>query len=95
MVGGIQLVTIVVASSLVITVAQASKTGDTCRKKICDAVFVACMAADHRDNPLAYTDDDKRAYCSDFSVGCMSRSIASDTPWYAPETVKRFLQCPS
>ena len=73
---------------------EASQVGDACRKEICEAVVSACMSADFSDNPLAFTADEKKAYCAGFYQGCISRSVDADTPWYSPETVERFLKCP-
>ena len=77
------------------TPASASPAGDSCRKEICDAAVAACMHADLSLNPLAGTEAEKKVYCAQFSPGCMTRSITLDLPWYSPETVARFLKCPS
>ena len=77
------------------TSASASPAGDTCRKDICDAAVAACMRAAQSLNPLARTEAEKKVYCGQFSPGCMTRSITPDLPWYSPETVTRFLKCPS
>jgi hypothetical protein len=82
-----------VLSSLI--TARASPAGDACRKEICDAAVAACMRADMSMNPFAGTEAEKKVYCAQFSPGCMSRSISPDMPWYSPETVARFLKCPS
>jgi hypothetical protein len=73
----------------------ASATGDACRKAICDAAVEACMRADLSLNPFASTEAEKKAYCAQFFPGCMTRSVSPDVPWYSPETVARFLKCPS
>jgi len=78
----------------VVGVAFASPTGDACRKEICSSAVSSCMRADEKLNPLARTAAEKQAYCATFFDGCMSRSIAPDVPWYSPEMVARFLQCP-
>jgi hypothetical protein len=75
--------------------AVASPAGDACRKDICEAAVVACMLTDLSLIPFARTEDEKKAYCGQFSAGCMTRSITPDLPWYSPETVARFLKCPS
>jgi hypothetical protein len=75
--------------------ALASSAGDTCRREICDAAMQACMRADLSLIPLARTDADKKLYCARFSQGCMGRTIYPNVPWYSPETVTRFLKCPS
>jgi hypothetical protein len=79
----------------VVIPALASPAGDACRKVICDAAVTACMRADLSLNPLAGTEAEKKVYCAQFSPGCMTRSINPDLPWYSPETVARFLKCPS
>jgi hypothetical protein len=71
------------------------QTGDECRKEICDASVAACMRADLTLNPLARTADEKKSYCAQFFPGCMTRSISPNLPWYSPEVVVRFMQCPS
>jgi hypothetical protein len=78
-----------------ITLVAASPAGDACRKEICDAAVAACMRANQSLNPLAGTEAEKKIYCGQFSPGCMTRSITPDLPWYSPETVARFLKCPS
>jgi hypothetical protein len=52
------------------------------------------MRADEELNPLARTAAEKQAYCATFFAGCMSRSVSADVPWYTPQMVARFLQCP-
>ena len=74
---------------------QASAAGDACRKEICDAAVQACMRADLSLNPFASTEVEKKTYCGQFFPGCMTRSVSPDVPWYSPETVDRFLKCPS
>jgi hypothetical protein len=76
------------------TTALASPRGDACRTKICSSAVTACMRADHTLNPIAWTKADKKTYCAAFFDGCMSREITPDLPWYSPEMVARFLQCP-
>ena len=44
--------------------------------------------------PMARTEAEKRTYCNTFFNGCMTREISPDLPWYSPEMVARFLQCP-
>jgi hypothetical protein len=73
----------------------ASADGDACRKVICDAAVEACMRTDQSLNPLAGTQAEKKAYCTQYLPGCMTRSVSPDVPWYSPETVARFLKCPS
>ena len=73
----------------------ASAAGDACRKEICDAAVEACMRADLSLNPFASTEAEKKTYCGQFFPGCMTRSVSPDVPWYSPETVDRFLKCPS
>jgi hypothetical protein len=75
--------------------AVASPTGDACRKDVCEAAVAACMRADLSLNPLARTEAEKKVFCAQFFAGCMTRSITPDVPWYSPETVARFLKCPS
>jgi hypothetical protein len=53
------------------------------------------MRADLALNPLARTDGEKKQYCAQFFPGCMTRSVAPDVAWYSPDTVARFLKCPS
>lgn|SRR5215813_11771209 len=74
---------------------QASPAGDTCRKEICDGAVAACMQANMSVNPLAGTESEKKTYCDQFFAGCMTRSIMANFTWYSPETVQRFLKCPS
>jgi hypothetical protein len=76
------------------TLALASPTGDSCRKEICSSAMSSCMRADEELNPLARTAAEKQAYCATFFAGCMSRSVSADVPWYTPQMVARFLQCP-
>jgi hypothetical protein len=84
----------VLVSHLAATVALGSPTGDACRKEICDSAVSACMRADHPLNPIAWTKAEKQAYCAAFFNGCMTRTITPDLPWYSPEMVANFLQCP-
>ena len=74
---------------------QASPAGDACRKEICDGAVAACMKANLSINPLASTQSEKKTYCDQFFAGCMTRSITANFTWYSPETVERFLKCPS
>ena len=74
--------------------ACASPAGDECRKDICNTAVASCMRADQALNPLARTAAEKQAYCTTFFTGCMTRSLSPDLPWYSPELVTRFLQCP-
>ena len=74
---------------------QASADGDACRKEICNVAVEACMRTDLSLNPRASTEAEKKRYCGQFLPGCLTRSISPDVPWYAPETVARFLKCPS
>ena len=74
---------------------HASPAGDACRKEICDATVAACMRSDLSLNPLARTEGEKKTFCSQFFSGCMTRSISPDVAWYSPDTVQRFLKCPS
>jgi hypothetical protein len=53
------------------------------------------MQANLSLNPLASTQPEKKTFCAQFYPGCMTRSIAPDFAWYTPETVARFLKCPS
>jgi len=74
---------------------HASPAGDECRKEICDGAVVACMQANLSVNPLASTASEKKTYCDQFFAGCMIRSMSADFTWYSPETVQRFMKCPS
>jgi hypothetical protein len=74
--------------------ASASPAGDDCRKTICNSAVSACMRADQTLNPFARTEAEKKTYCAAFFTGCMSRDITPDLPWYSPDMVARFLQCP-
>ena len=74
---------------------QASPAGDICRKEICDGAVAACMQANMSVNPLAGTESEKRTYYDQLFAGCMTRSIIANFTWYSPETVQRFLKCPS
>ena len=74
---------------------HASPDGDACRKEICDAAVAACMQANLSANPLASSQDEKKTYCDQFFSGCMTRTILANFVWYSPETVQRFLKCPS
>jgi len=78
-----------------VTPAMASPDGDSCRREICNGAVVSCMGADQQLNPFAGTADEKKTYCAQFFDGCMKRNIVADLPWYSPETVARFLRCPS
>ena len=53
------------------------------------------MKANLSINPLASTQSEKKTYCDQFFAGCMTRSITANFTWYSPETVERFLKCPS
>lgn len=74
---------------------QASPAGDECRKEICNGAVAACMQANLAVNPLASTQSEKKTYCDQFFAGCMTRSIMANFAWYSPETVQRFMNCPS
>jgi hypothetical protein len=76
------------------TLAVASPVGDACRMEICRSAVSACKQADLALNPFARTEAEKQAYCTAFFNGCMSREVTADLPWYSPEMVARFLQCP-
>jgi hypothetical protein len=65
------------------------------QKEICDGAVAACMQANLSVNPLASTPSEKKTYCDQFFGGCMTRSITANFAWYSPETVQRFLKCPS
>jgi len=73
----------------------ASPAGDACRKEICNGAVTDCMRADQSLNPFARTEAEKKQYCAQFLDGCLTRNIVADLPWYSPETVARFLRCPS
>jgi hypothetical protein len=73
----------------------ASPAGEACRKEICDSAVESCRRTDLSLNPFAHTEAEKKAYCAQFFVGCMTRSVYADVPWYSPDTVARFLKCPS
>ena len=75
--------------------ASASAAGNECRKSICDAAVSECMKADLALTPAAGTPKEKKDYCAQFFDGCMSRTIVPNVSWYSPDTVKRFLNCPS
>ena len=81
--------------AVIVSPAVASPAGDTCKKEICDSAVTACMRADLTLNQFARTEAEKKAYCAQFFNGCMSRTVTPDLPWYSPETVARFLKCPS
>ena len=85
---------VALASPLAVTLAFASPTGEACRKEICSSAVSSCMRADLKLNPFARTEAEKQTYCGTFFTGCMSRSVSADVPWYTPEMVARFLQCP-
>ena len=73
----------------------ASQAGDACRKEICEGAVAECVQANQQLNPLAANQDEKNAYCRTFYLGCMTRTIVANQPWYSPETVKRFMKCPA
>ena len=75
------------------TLALASPN-DACRKEICDSAVAACMRTDQSLNPLAATQTEKKSFCDTYFNGCMRQYVPADVPWYSPETVARFLQCP-
>jgi hypothetical protein len=77
------------------TAARASPAGDACRKEICDNAVAECLRTDLQLNPFARTEAEKKEYCTQFFLGCMTRSITPDVTWYSPTTVARFMQCPS
>jgi len=81
--------------STLTTSALASPAGDACRKEICDNAVAECMRADLALNPFARTESEKKQYCGTFFPGCMTRSVTPDVAWYSPDTVARFLKCPS
>jgi hypothetical protein len=81
-------------SHLIAIPALASPAGDACRKDICNSAVTACMRADQELNPFARTKAEKENYCTAFFNGCMTRSVSADVPWYSPDMVARFLQCP-
>ena len=85
---------VAVACPYAVSLAVASPAGDSCRKEICSSSMSSCLRADEKLNPLARTAAEKQTYCATFFTGCMSRSVAADVPWYTPEMVARFLQCP-
>ena len=72
----------------------ASPTGDECRKQICNSAVSSCLRTDLTLVPMARTEVEKQTYCTTFFNGCMTREITADLPWYSPEMVARFLQCP-
>lgn len=74
--------------------AFASPTGDECRKQICDSAVSSCLRTDLALVPMARTEAEKETYCTTFFNGCMTREITADLPWYSPDMVARFLQCP-
>jgi len=76
------------------TLAAASPAGDACRMEICHSAVSSCLQADLTLNPIAQTEAEKQSYCTAFFNGCMSREVTADLPWYSPEMVARFLQCP-
>jgi len=84
----------VLASQFANALVLASPSGDACRKDICNSAVSSCLRADEKFNPLARTEAEKQSYCATFFNGCMTRSIVPDLPWYSPELVARFLQCP-
>ena len=99
---GVSFITLIATAALVPLQAPsfagsvlASAAGEACRKEICDAAVAACMRADQSLNPFARTEAEKKSYCGQFFPGCMTRSVSPDVPWYSPETVARFLKCPS
>jgi hypothetical protein len=76
-----------------VSLALASPLGDSCRKEICESAVVDCMREEPSRNPTA-TRVERKVYCNQFFDDCMRRTIAADLPWYSPQTVARFLQCP-
>jgi len=84
----------VLGSNLLTTSAFASPGGDECRKQICNSAVSSCMRADLALVPMARTEAEKQAYCTTFFNGCMTREVTADLPWYSPQMVARFLQCP-
>ena len=74
--------------------ALASPTGDACRKKVCASAVAACMRTEPSLNPRASTETEKKSFCETYLDGCMRQYVPADVPWYSPETVARFLQCP-
>ena len=89
----IHIFVLVLALGFACTLALASPS-DACRKEICDSVVAACMRTDQSLNPLAATATDKKSFCDTYFNGCMRQYVPADVPWYSPETVARFLQCP-
>ena len=85
---------IVLGSHLAADLAFASPTGDECRKQICNSAVSSCLRADLALVPMARTEGERKTYCTTFFNGCMTREITADVPWYSPEMVARFLQCP-
>jgi hypothetical protein len=73
----------------------ASSAGDACRKEICDGAVEACFSANLSLNPFARTEVEKKQYCDQFFPGCMTRSVEPNVPWYSPETLARYMKCPS
>jgi hypothetical protein len=82
-------------AAILVSPALAAPAGDAWRKELCDEAVVKCMRANLPLNPPARTEIEKTGYCAQFFAGCMSRSINPDRAWYSPETVARFLMCPS
>ena len=85
------LVALVLAAGFAATSALASPRGDACRQEICHSAVVACMRTD-QSRPS--TDMEKKSFCDTYFNGCMRQYVPTDVPWYSPETVARFLQCP-
>jgi hypothetical protein len=85
---------VALGSQLLNASAFASPTGDECRKQICNSAVSSCMRADLALVPMARTEAEKQTYCTTFFNGCMTREVTADLPWYTPEMVARFLQCP-
>jgi hypothetical protein len=73
----------------------ASQEGDACRKEICEGAVAGCLRTDQSLNPFARTEVEKKTYCGQYYAGCMQRSILADVSWYSPDTLARFLKCPS
>jgi hypothetical protein len=76
------------------TLAAASPGGEACRIEICHSAVTSCLQADLALNPYARTEAEKQSYCTAFFNGCMTREVTADLPWYSPQMVARFLQCP-
>ena len=74
--------------------AAASTEGEACRMAICRSAVSPCLQADLALNPFAHTEAEKQSYCTAFFNGCMTREVTADLPWYSPQMLARFLQCP-